>query len=110
MNFVHGKLEECTKSELDLFSVPPTQESLEKGLWIDHQPVSSVSDRGTHHVFVSGRYAYRAYVQNVRSQSHIFRRELMAIDHQIPVRSACGVAKQFHKVIGMSRKHLFRQG
>ena len=24
--------------------------------------------RRTHHVFVSGRYAYRAYVQNVRSQ------------------------------------------
>ena len=37
---------ECAKTELDLFSVPPTQVSLEKGLWIDHQPVSSVSDRG----------------------------------------------------------------
>ena len=46
MNFVHSKSEECTKGELDLFSVPPTQVSLEKGLWIDHKPVSSVSDRG----------------------------------------------------------------
>ena len=46
MSFVHSKSEECTKSELDLFSVPPTQVSLEKGLWIDHQPVSSVSDGG----------------------------------------------------------------
>ena len=46
MNFVHGKSEECSKSELDLFSVPPTQVSLEKGLWIDHQPVSSVADGG----------------------------------------------------------------
>ena len=46
MNFVHEKSEECTKTELDLFSVPPTQVSLEKGLWIDHQPVSSVSDAG----------------------------------------------------------------
>ena len=44
MNFVHSKLQECTKSELDLFSVPPTQVSLEKSHWIDHQPVSSVSD------------------------------------------------------------------
>ena len=44
MNFVHEKLEECTKTELDLFSVPPTQVSLQKGLWVDHQPVSSVSD------------------------------------------------------------------
>ena len=46
MSFVHSKSEECTKTELDLFSVPPTQVSLEKGLWIDHQPVSSVSDGG----------------------------------------------------------------
>ena len=46
MSFVHSKSEESTKSELDLFSVPPTQVSLEKELWIDHQPVSSVSDGG----------------------------------------------------------------
>ena len=46
MNFVHSKSQECTKSELDLFSVPPTQISLEKGHWIDHQPVSSVTDGG----------------------------------------------------------------
>ena len=46
MNFVHSKSQECTKSELDLFSVPPTQVSLEKGNWIDHQPVYSVSDGG----------------------------------------------------------------
>ena len=47
MNFVHSKSQECTKSELDLFSVPPTQTSLEKGHWIDHQPVSSVADGGS---------------------------------------------------------------
>lgn len=46
MNFVHPSSQECTKNELDLFSTPPTQVSLEKGLWIDHQPVSSVADGG----------------------------------------------------------------
>lgn len=46
MNFVHSKSQESTKSEMDIFSVPPTQVSLEKGHWIDHQPVSSVSDAG----------------------------------------------------------------
>ena len=46
MNFVHEKSEECTKTELDLISVPPTQASLEKGLRVDHQPVPSVSDAG----------------------------------------------------------------
>ena len=46
MNFVHSKSQQRTKSELDLFSMPPTQVSLEKGHWIDHQPVSSVTDSG----------------------------------------------------------------
>ena len=43
---VHPKSVECAKSELDLFTVPSTQTSLEKGRWTDYQPVSSVSDNG----------------------------------------------------------------
>ena len=46
MSFVRAKSQESTKRELDLFSVPPTQVSLEKGHWVDHLPVSSVSDGG----------------------------------------------------------------
>ncbi len=44
MSFVHSKSQECSKSKLDLFSVPPTQTSLEKGHWVEHQPVSSVAE------------------------------------------------------------------
>ena len=46
MSFVHSKSQECTKTELDLFSIPPTQTSLEKGHWVDFQPVLGVSDGG----------------------------------------------------------------
>ena len=46
MNFVHPRSQECSKSELDLFLVPPTQTSLERGHWIEYQPVSSVADGG----------------------------------------------------------------
>ena len=46
MDFVHSKSSACSKSELDLFQVPPTQVSLDKGHWIDYEPVSSVSDNG----------------------------------------------------------------
>ncbi|XP_028397218.1 uncharacterized protein F54H12.2-like [Dendronephthya gigantea] len=46
MNFVHSKSPEGMKSELDLFGIPSTQVGLEKGHWIDHQPVSSVEDGG----------------------------------------------------------------
>jgi hypothetical protein len=58
MNFVHSKSPECSKSELDLFAVPPTQVSLEKGRWIDHQPVSSVSDDGPITFMSSGTEDY----------------------------------------------------
>ena len=46
MDFVHSRSAECSKSELDLFQVPPTQGSLNKSHWIDHQPVSSVTEHG----------------------------------------------------------------
>ena len=58
MSFVHAKSQECTKSELDLFSVPPTQVSLEKGHWVDHLPVSSVSDGGPITFLCSGTEDY----------------------------------------------------
>jgi hypothetical protein len=44
MNFVHPLSQECLKDELSIFSIPQTQVSLEKGHWIDDQPVSSVSE------------------------------------------------------------------
>ncbi len=51
-------LQVATKTELDLFSVPPTQTSLEKGHWIDFQPVSSVSDGGPITFLVPGTEDY----------------------------------------------------
>lgn len=39
MNF--GGSEECAKSELDLFTVPPTQKAMELGEWIHIQPHSN---------------------------------------------------------------------
>ena len=47
MAFVHPNSIECTKSKLDLFSVPTTQVSLERGKWKDYEPVSSVADGGS---------------------------------------------------------------
>ena len=37
----------CSKSELDLFSVPPTQVVMEKGFWEDVDPITSISSSGT---------------------------------------------------------------
>ncbi|EFN83545.1 hypothetical protein EAI_09674, partial [Harpegnathos saltator] len=35
---------ECLKSELDLFTLPPTQTSIESSQWIHYKPVSSLTD------------------------------------------------------------------
>jgi len=35
---------ECTKSELDLFYVPPTNTSIESGLWSQYQPIVSLEN------------------------------------------------------------------
>ena len=35
---------ECIKSELDLFSLPPTETSIESSQWIYYKPVTSLAD------------------------------------------------------------------
>lgn len=43
MAFIHDGSCECAKSELDLFSVPATQTSIESGLYVDYHPISSIT-------------------------------------------------------------------
>lgn len=43
MAFVHECSCEMPKSELDLFSVPPTQTSIEHGTFVEYHPISSIS-------------------------------------------------------------------
>jgi len=44
MAFVHAQSGECMKSELDIFSLPPTQTSIEKSDWIEYKPIASLTD------------------------------------------------------------------
>ena len=53
MAFVHPQSCECAKSELDIFTVPPTQTSVEAGSYIEFNPISSIAD-GTPIEFVIG--------------------------------------------------------
>ena len=43
MAFVHPNSCECNKSELDLFTLPPTQTAIESSQWVEHRPLSSLS-------------------------------------------------------------------
>ena len=42
-HMLHASSSECSVSALDLFYVPPTQTSVEKGTWINVHPIASVS-------------------------------------------------------------------
>ena len=54
MAFVHHESRECTKSELDLFIIPATQTSIQKGQWIEYHPLSNITDTGPIEFNVSG--------------------------------------------------------
>ena len=54
MNFIHEGSCECTKSELDLFSVPPTQSSMEQGSWVEYHPLTAVRDGSPIEFEISG--------------------------------------------------------
>lgn len=53
MAFAHHLSTECTKSELDLFTVPPTQTSIESANYVEYNPISTIND-GTPIEFVIG--------------------------------------------------------
>ena len=44
MAFLHTHSHEGAKSELDFFTLPPTQTSIESSSWIEYKPVTSLTD------------------------------------------------------------------
>ena len=51
---VHKDSNDCSSSNLDLFLLPPTQTSFQKGKSIDYHPITSLSDGGPIEFKVSG--------------------------------------------------------
>ena len=54
MAFVYHESRECTKSELDVFTISATQTSIHKGQWIEYHPLSKITDTGVIEFNVSG--------------------------------------------------------
>ena len=54
MAFVHPQSCECMKSELDIFTVPPTQTSIETGNWVEYNPIAIIADGSPIEFTVSG--------------------------------------------------------
>ncbi|XP_078030988.1 uncharacterized protein F54H12.2-like [Epinephelus lanceolatus] len=53
MALIHNQSEECVKTELDLFTVPYTQTSIEKSTFVEIPPVSALRDAGPLEFFIS---------------------------------------------------------
>ena len=51
---VHKDSNDCSSLSLDLFLLPPTQSSFQKGKTIDYHPITSLSDGGPIEFKVSG--------------------------------------------------------
>ena len=54
MAFVPPQSCECMKSELDIFTVPPTQTSIETGNWVEYNSIATLDDGSSIESSVSG--------------------------------------------------------
>lgn len=55
MAFLHAHSCECLKSELELFSLPPTQTTIEGSNWVYYKPISSLTDDSPIEFVVQGQ-------------------------------------------------------
>jgi len=69
MAFIHEQSCECTKSELDLFSIPPTQTSIENGSWIEYHPLATLSDTSPIEFEING--SGEDYIDFANSYLHV---------------------------------------
>nr|XP_002123084.2 uncharacterized protein F54H12.2-like [Ciona intestinalis] len=67
--FVHKNSCECLKSELDLFSAPMTQTSVQDGMWVVNGVQNGLSDSGTVEFLISGTKEH--YIDLANSYLHI---------------------------------------
>ena len=54
MALIHPQSCACVKSELDLFSVPPTQSSVDHGQWVEYHPVAALGNGMSVEFAISG--------------------------------------------------------
>lgn len=69
MSFLSSQSQECVKSELDLFSTPPTQTSIESGYWTEYHPVASLDTGGPIEFAISG--SSEDYIDLAQSQVYV---------------------------------------
>lgn len=89
MSFLHSHSEACLKSELDIFSLPPTQTAIESSTWVSYKPVSSLTDESPIEFCVLSKRRLS------RFGSHHAKSECANYSGQCGHRQICGTRQQF---------------
>ena len=69
MAFLHSQSGECLKSELDLFSVPRTQTSIEGGGYVEYNPISSLNHSAPIEFVING--SGQEYIDLANTQIYV---------------------------------------
>ena len=64
MKLLHEQSSQCLRSELDLFSLPPTQTAVDGSQWVEHSPVSTITSSSPIEFIVSGSGKYYMDLNN----------------------------------------------
>lgn len=93
MAFLLKDSPECAKSELDLFTMPPTQTVIEKGQWIEFHPLSNVTDGSPIEFNVSG--SGEDYIDLSQTQLYVKAKILKSNGHFIKKEDKVGPINLF---------------
>lgn len=89
MSLIHPQSCDCVDTGLDLFSVPPTQTSVESGAWVEFHPIATLTEGGPIEFAITG--SGEEYVDLSQLYLHVKAKitkgdgtDLTANDHVVP--------------------------
>jgi len=106
MAFAHDMSCECTKSQLDLFSVPITRTSTEHGSWVEYYPITIESDGSPVEFDISGT-GYD-YIDFANKLLHLKAKVTQANGDNLPADAAVGPVNLF--LHSLSSGHFAQRG
>ena len=88
MSFLHSHSSECMSSELDLFTLPATQTSIEGSSFLNYKPVSSITDEGDALIEFVVPSASEHYIDLAHTMLYVKAEILLVADPDVNLRVA----------------------
>jgi hypothetical protein len=92
-SFIHRDSPPCVKSELDLFTIPPTQTVIEKGQFVEYHPLANIRDGGPIEFNISG--SGEEYIDLAASYIHVKAKVLKADGTVLPEKESVAPVNLF---------------